>query len=72
MPKSFLVQSKLVERQKANVKVINKLQRKKFKEVLIHEPDDRTNWVKVPDEFEYIKNFMGDKKEKKKKEEDLI
>lgn len=72
MPKPFLVQGKLVDRQKSNVKVINKLQRKKFKEELIHQPDDRTNYVKVPDEFDYVKNFMGDKKEKKKKEEDLF
>ena len=72
MPKPFLVQGKLVERQNANVKVIKKLQRKKFKEELIHEPDDRTNYVKVPDEFDYIKNFMGDRKENKKKEEELF
>tara|TARA_R100001079_G_scaffold7789_1_gene4355 strand:+ start:479 stop:814 length:336 start_codon:yes stop_codon:yes gene_type:complete len=72
MPKSFLVQSKLVEREKANVPIIKKYQRKKFKEELIHHPDDRTNWVSVPDEFNYVKNFMGGKQEKKKKEEELF
>ena len=63
MPKPFLVSGKLIDRQKSNVKIIKKLQRKKFKEELIHEPDD---------EFDYVKNFMADKKEKKKKEIDLF
>lgn len=57
MVKNFKPTMKGIDRMKANVTLVKKNREKKFNEVLIHEPNNRDHFKKIPDEFRDIKDF---------------
>ena len=57
MVKKFKPPVKGVSRMKTNISLVKKNQQQKYREVLIHEPDNRDHFIKNPDEFSDIKDF---------------
>lgn len=65
--KEFKVNGKIVDRQKANIKLVDAIKRKKFDEEILHDPSNTDRYIKNPDEFDYIKGFARNEKAIQKK-----
>lgn len=57
MVKNFKPTMKGVSPMKANIALVKKNEKQKYREVLIHEPNNRDHYLKNPDEFSDIKDF---------------
>ena len=62
MGKKFKPLNKGVTTMNANMPLVKKNLKQKYKETLIHEPNNRDHFIKNPDEFTDIKEFASKQK----------